>query len=66
MVSFAAGALWPLLVVGLIELSPAMVFTDAPANTTTGIGVFASPQQRIRDGAGWPCVHPTLVIRRKW
>ena len=41
MVSFAAGALWPLLVVGLIELSSAMVFTDAPANTTNGIGVFA-------------------------
>ena len=41
MVSLVAGALWPLLVVGLIELSSAMVFTDAPANTTNGIGVFA-------------------------
>ena len=29
MVSLVAGALWPLLVVGLIELSSARVFTDA-------------------------------------
>jgi len=35
-----AGGLWPLLV-GQIELSSAMVFTDAPANTTNGIGVVA-------------------------
>ena len=40
-VSVVAGALWPLLVVGLFELSSVMMFTDTPAKTTNGIGVFA-------------------------
>jgi len=40
-VSFVAGALWPLLVVGLLELSSVMMFTDTPAKAPNGIGVFA-------------------------
>jgi uncharacterized membrane protein YhaH (DUF805 family) len=39
MVSFAAGAVWPLLVVGLVELSSVMVFTKAPAKSGHGAGI---------------------------
>lgn len=41
MVSLAAGAVWPLLVVGLVELSSVMVFTKAPSKTGNGVGIFA-------------------------
>jgi hypothetical protein len=40
-VSLVAGALWPVLVVGLLEFSSVKLFTDTPAKTTNGIGVFA-------------------------
>jgi uncharacterized membrane protein YhaH (DUF805 family) len=39
MVSFAAGAVWPLLVVGLVELSSVMVFTKVPAKSGHGAGI---------------------------
>ena len=41
MVSLAVGAVWPLLVVGLVELSPVMVFTKVPSKTGHNVGIFA-------------------------
>jgi putative effector of murein hydrolase len=41
LVSVAAGALWPLLVVGLVELSSIIVFTKAPSKSGRGIGIYA-------------------------
>ena len=40
-VSVAAGAVWPLLVIGLVELSSVMVFTKAPSKAGTGVGIVA-------------------------
>ncbi len=41
MVSLAVGAVWPLLVVGLVELSPVMVSTKVPSKTGHNVGIFA-------------------------
>jgi len=41
LVSLAAGALWPLLVIGLVELSSIMVFTRVPSKPRRGIGIYA-------------------------
>jgi biotin transporter BioY len=41
MVSVAAGAVWPLLVVGLVELSSVMVLTKVPAKPKRNIGIYA-------------------------
>ncbi len=41
MLSVAAGAVWPLLVVGLVELSSVMVFTKVPSKIHHGIGIYA-------------------------
>jgi hypothetical protein len=41
MVSLAVGAVWPLLVVGLVELSSVMVFTKVPSKTGHNVGIFA-------------------------
>jgi hypothetical protein len=40
-VSLAAGAIWPLLVVGLVELSSVMVLTKAPSKPKRSIGIYA-------------------------
>ena len=40
-VSLAAGAIWPLLVVGLVELSSVMVLTRVPSKPTESVGIFA-------------------------
>jgi hypothetical protein len=39
--SLAAGAVWPLLVVGLVELSSVVVFTRAPTKIAHSDGMFA-------------------------
>jgi hypothetical protein len=41
MVSTIAGAIWPLLVVGLVELSSIMVFTKARPKPETSVGISA-------------------------
>jgi hypothetical protein len=41
MLSVAAGAVWPLLVVGLVELSSVMVLTKAPSKPRQRVGIFA-------------------------
>lgn len=41
MVSVAAGAIWPLLVVGLVELSSVMVLTKVPSKPRKSVGIFA-------------------------
>ena len=40
-VSVAAGAVWPLLVVGLVELSSIIVFTRAQPKPATSVGILA-------------------------
>jgi hypothetical protein len=40
-VSLAAGAIWPLLVVGLVEMSSVMVLTKVPAKPRRSIGIYA-------------------------
>jgi hypothetical protein len=40
-VSVVAGAVWPLLVVGLVELSSIMVFTKVPAKSRSSVGIVA-------------------------
>lgn len=40
-VSLAAGAIWPLLVVGLVELSSVVVLTKVPSKPRKGVGIFA-------------------------
>ena len=40
-VSVAAGAAWPLLVVGLVELSSVVVFTKAQSKPGTEVGIYA-------------------------
>jgi hypothetical protein len=41
MLSFVASSVWPLLVVGLIELSSVMMFFKAPSKASGGVGIFA-------------------------
>jgi hypothetical protein len=41
LVSVAAGAVWPLLVVGLVELSSVMVLTKVPPKPRSSVGIFA-------------------------
>jgi hypothetical protein len=40
-VSLAAGAVWPLLVVGLVELSSVMMLTKVPSKPRPSIGIYA-------------------------
>jgi len=40
-VSLAAGALWPLLVVGLVELSSIVMLTRRSSDTRDRVGIFA-------------------------
>ena len=40
-VSLAAGAVWPLLVVGLVELSSIVMLTRRPAASRDRVGIFA-------------------------
>jgi hypothetical protein len=39
--SFAAGAIWPLLVVGMVELSSIMVVTRVWSKPASEVGIFA-------------------------
>jgi Na+-transporting NADH:ubiquinone oxidoreductase subunit NqrE len=39
MVSVAAGALWPFLVVGLVELSSIIVLTKVPSKSQSSVGI---------------------------
>jgi hypothetical protein len=41
LVSVAAGAVWPLLVVGLVELSSIMVFAKVQPKPASNVGIFA-------------------------
>jgi hypothetical protein len=41
MVSVVAGAVWPLLVVGLVELSSIMVLTKVPSKSRSSVGIVA-------------------------
>ena len=41
LVSLAAGAVWPLLVVGLVELSSIIVLTRAQPKTASEVGILA-------------------------
>jgi hypothetical protein len=41
LVSVAAGAIWPLLMVGLVELSSVMVLTRVPSKPRKSVGIFA-------------------------
>ena len=41
LVSLAAGAVWPLLVVGLVELSSIVVFTRVQPTTASEVGISA-------------------------
>jgi hypothetical protein len=40
-VSLTAGAIWPLLVVGLVELSSVMVLTGVPSKPRRSIAIYA-------------------------
>ena len=40
-VSLIAGAVWPLLVVGLVELSSVVVLTKVQSKPSSGVGIFA-------------------------
>jgi hypothetical protein len=39
--SVVAGLMWPLLLVGLVELSSVMLYTKVHAKPTTELGVYA-------------------------
>jgi hypothetical protein len=41
MVSLAAGAIWPMLVVGLVELSSIIVLTRVQPKTASEVGILA-------------------------
>lgn len=41
LVSVAAGALWPLLLVGLVEMSSVVVLTKVPPKPQQSIGIYA-------------------------
>ena len=40
-ISVAAGALWPLLLIGLVEFSSVMVMTKIDSKPGRGVGIFA-------------------------
>jgi hypothetical protein len=40
-VSLLAGAVWPLLVIGLVELSSVVVFTKVQSKPGSGVGILA-------------------------
>lgn len=40
-VSLLAGAVWPLLVIGLVELSSVIVYTKVQSKPGPGVGIFA-------------------------
>jgi hypothetical protein len=37
----AAGAVWPVLVIGLVELSSVVMLTKVPSNPRPSIGIYA-------------------------
>jgi hypothetical protein len=41
LISAAAGAVWPLLVLGLVEMSSIMMLTKMPSKPKPSIGIFA-------------------------
>ena len=41
LISIAAGAVWPLLLVGLVEFSSVMVMTKVDSEPGHGLGIFA-------------------------
>jgi hypothetical protein len=41
MVSFAAGAIWPLLVVGLVELGSIIVYANVQPKPASNVGILA-------------------------
>lgn len=41
LISLVAGAVWPLLIVGLVELSSVMVYTKVQSKPASGVGIFA-------------------------
>lgn len=41
LISIVAGAVWPLLLVGLVELSSVMVYTKVQNKPGPGVGIFA-------------------------
>ena len=41
MVSVVAGAVWPLLIVGLVELSSVVMLTKVPSKPRPSIGIYA-------------------------
>jgi hypothetical protein len=41
MISLAAGAIWPLLLVGLAEMSSIVVFTKVESEPGSGVGIVA-------------------------
>jgi hypothetical protein len=40
-VSLLGGAVWPLLIVGLVELSSVIVYTKVQSKQRSGVGIFA-------------------------
>ena len=40
-VSVVAGAVWPLLIVGIVELSSIVLFTKVQSTSDPGVGIFA-------------------------
>lgn len=40
-VSMVAGAIWPLLIVGLVEISSVIVYTKVQSKPGPGVGIFA-------------------------
>jgi hypothetical protein len=41
LVSVAAGAVWPLLLIGLVELSSVIVLTKVPSKPRPSLGIYA-------------------------
>jgi hypothetical protein len=41
MISFAAGAIWPLLLVGLVELGSIIVYTKVQPKPASNVGILA-------------------------
>lgn len=40
-VSLVAGAVWPLLIIGLVEISSVIVYTKVQSKPGPGVGIFA-------------------------
>jgi hypothetical protein len=40
-VSLFAGAIWPLMIVGLVEISSVIVYTKVQSKQRSGVGIFA-------------------------